>query len=64
MKMTERTEPMRIHKNLVIRVLTDHPEDLAQVAPEWKGTAAELIDALNAHPGQFFVRGVLEEPVR
>ena len=54
----ERTEPLRIHKNLVIRALREHPEDLEKITPSFK-TAAEAIAALEAHPGQWIVNGVL-----
>jgi hypothetical protein len=57
----ERTEPMRIHKNWVIRQLLSHPEELNQIAPEWQGTVEELITEIERRPGQYFVGGVLEE---
>jgi hypothetical protein len=52
---------MKVHKNIVIRVLLTHPEDLALLAPAWKGTVEELIDELKRRPGQYFVGGELEE---
>ena len=33
----ERTSPMVMHKNVVICVLLEHPEDLATVSPDWTG---------------------------
>lgn len=58
----QRTEPMKIHKNVVIRFLLTHPEELSQLAPEWSGTAEDLIAELERRPGQYFVGGVLEGP--
>lgn len=52
-------EPMKMHKNVLINFLREHPEELAQVAPEWKGTAAEMIAAMEAHPAEWIVGGVL-----
>lgn len=57
--MIERTEPIRIHKNLVIRCLHEHPEDLAQIAPDFKGSAKEFIAALTADPREWIVGGEL-----
>lgn len=57
------TQPMRIHKRIVIQVLRAHPEDLTKLAPEWSGTAQEFIRELESRPGQYFIGGVLEEPV-
>ena len=46
----ERTRPMALHKGLVIRMLQEHPEDVAEFCPGWPGTAAEAIGALKAAP--------------
>lgn len=62
MTTIERTEPMRVHKRLVINVLRAHPEDMNLVMPEWPGTAEEFIAELEARPGEWFVDGVLETP--
>ena len=52
---------MKMHKNLVIRVLRDHPEDLKQCFPEPCpfSTAEEAIEALEKHPGTWIIDGVL-----
>lgn len=55
------TEPMRIHKNLIIRALEAHPEDFEQVFPDGRfKTAEEAIAALKAHPAEWVVNGVLK----
>jgi len=51
----ERVQPMQVHKGIVIQVLRRNPEDLAKVAPEWKGTCDEYIEALEAAPQEWFV---------
>jgi hypothetical protein len=51
-------EGLRIHKNLLIRVLREHPEDVGVVMPDYK-TAADAIAALEEHPGTWIVDGVL-----
>lgn len=57
----ERTVPMKVHKNLVARVLREHPEDFRQVVPDsFTGTLEEYLAALEAAPGQYFVGGTLE----
>jgi hypothetical protein len=50
-----------MHKNLVIRCLMDHPEDLPQITSSWKGTAQELIDYLRDDPREWIVNGELSE---
>ncbi len=52
-------EPMKMHKNILIAFLREHPEELKQVAPEWTGTAEEMISAMEAHPAEWIVGGVL-----
>ena len=57
------TQPLKIHKRLLIYALTAHPEDLHSVFPEpcpFK-TADEAIKALQEHPGTWIVDGVLSE---
>lgn len=56
-------KPMQIHKNLVIKCLQDHPEDLDKIfhAGQFK-TATEAIAALQEHPGEWIVGGFLEVP--
>lgn len=55
-----KSQPVRIHKNLVIRALEAHPEDLKMVFPDGPyATATEAIEALRAHPGTWIVDGVL-----
>lgn len=57
----ERTQPMKVHKGLVLRVLREHPEDFREVVPEtFTGTLEEYLAALEAAPGQYFVGGTLE----
>jgi len=58
----ERTEPMRVHKRIVILWLEAHPEDEEQIVPEeWRGRLPEYLDALRKAPGEWFVNGTLEE---
>lgn len=57
----ERTEPMKIHKRLVISLLRAHP-DRGELIPGWPGTVEEFIAALEAAPGEWFVGGVLQDP--
>lgn len=57
----QRTEPMKLHKSIVIAVLRSHPEDRNILIPEWKGTIEEYIQELENRPGQYFVGGQLEE---
>lgn len=60
-KAIERIEPMKMHKNLVILFLRDHPDELRAIFPDQFTDAAEAIRALEANPGQWFVGGVLQE---
>lgn len=55
------TEPMRIHKRLVIMFLQANPAELHAIAADWKGDAASYIKALEEHPGEWFLRGELLE---
>lgn len=52
--------PMRVHKSIVIQQLRSHPEDRAQLIPDWPGTIEEYIAELERHPGQYFVGGELQ----
>jgi hypothetical protein len=62
MSTIERTQPMRIHKNLVIKCLREHPEDLRQILGEQFATAEEAIVWLEKNPAEWIVNGVLEVP--
>lgn len=57
----ERTEPMRVHKSLVVQFLRTHPDEREQVIPGWPGTIEEYVAELERRPGQFFVNGELVE---
>jgi len=57
----QRTEPMRIHKNVVIRLALTHPEDMPLIAPDWTGTPEEFVAELERRDGEYFVGGVLED---
>lgn len=59
--MSKHFEPMRMHKNVVIHFLEQHPEDLPNISPAWTGTAAEFIAALKADPREWIVGGALAE---
>lgn len=58
MKAERRTLAMRIEKRLVIQALKRWPEDYARLIPGFK-SAKEAIDALEAHPGEWFIDGML-----
>lgn len=53
--------PMKVHKNLFIKLLTDHPEEVKKVWPDFDGTSAEMIEMLKADPHEWFVDGKLCE---
>lgn len=55
------TQPMRVHKSLVVQFLRTHPDEREQVIPGWAGTIEEYIAELERRPGQFFVNGELVE---
>lgn len=58
----ERTEPMKIHKNMVIRWLESHPEDESHIVPdEFRGRLPEYLDTLRRAQGQYFIGGMLEQ---
>lgn len=44
---------MRVHKDLLIGILREHPEDLQKHLPGWEGTAEEAIAALQEDPRQY-----------
>lgn len=52
------TLPMRIHKGLVIQALRRWPKDHAKFVPGFRN-AREAIKALEAHPAEWIVDGVL-----
>src|SRR5262245_22946635 len=43
-----RTEPMRLHKGVLINWLRLHPEDFREIARDWDGDCASYIAALEA----------------
>ena len=53
--------PLQIHKGLVIRLLREQPDQLADTMPGGEfATAAEAIAWLEAQPGEWIIDGVLE----
>lgn len=55
-------QPLKMHKNLVILCLQNHPEDLDKIFADGRfKTAAEAISALQAHPGEWIIGGVLSD---
>lgn len=60
----ERTEPMKVHKNLVLKFLRDHPDEFRTVVgPDYQGTIEEYTSALESAPGQWFNGNTLEEEI-
>lgn len=60
MTIIERTQPMWMHKRLVIQALELHPEDLSNIFPGGTFTTArEAIEAMQEHKGEWFVDGRL-----
>lgn len=58
----ERTrQKLKIHKNVIVKCLLLHPEDLRQISPTWDGTVEELIAELRADPREWIVSGELAE---
>lgn len=58
----ERTEPMKVHKNLVLKFLRDHPDEFRTVVgPGYQGTIEEYTSALESATGQWFNGNTLEE---
>lgn len=54
-------KPLKVHKNLVILALRNHPEDMPNIAPDFDGTVEEFIAALEADPCEWIVNGSLCE---
>ncbi len=44
---------MKMHKNVVIAALRQHPEDLSSILIEWEGTVEEAIAFLENDPRQW-----------
>lgn len=61
MATIERTEPIKIHKNLLIEALRNHPDDLDYFVSGFD-TAAQAITWLEARPEQWL--NEIEENVR
>ena len=59
----EYTEPLKVHKGLVIRALLTNPEDLLKIMTDQCPfeTAQEAIAALRADPREWFIDGLLKE---
>jgi hypothetical protein len=56
-------QPLRIHKDLVIEALKRRPEDVRLVFADGRfANASEAIAALEAHPSEWIVDGVLGGP--
>jgi hypothetical protein len=60
-KTIERTEPMKMHKNVIINLLLHKPEEFALIFPDADCTREEMIAELEASEHQWFVRGLLCE---
>lgn len=53
-------QPLKIHKNLAIRALREHPEDFRKIiASDEFSTAEEAIAAMEEHPAEWIVNGTL-----
>ncbi len=54
--------PLKIHKGIVIRMLREDPGCLEKVLIDGFETAEEAISALEAHPAEWILDGVLRMP--
>ena len=51
-------KPMRVHKSAFIHFLTNYPEDMQKILPEFDGTPEEAIKWFEEQPGTWLVDGV------